>query len=68
MDTIAGKCSAAALDALSNVYKEDILGPLLPILMETLSSAEWEVKELGKCFSISSLVSAEIVALQVVEI
>eukprot|EP00116_Pleurobrachia_bachei_P000976 sb/3461238/ len=42
-----GKCSAAALDALSNVYKDEILGPLLPILMQTLSNAEWEVKELG---------------------
>lgn len=42
-----GKCSAAALDVLANVFKEDILPILMPILKETLSSTEWEVKESG---------------------
>lgn len=42
-----GKCSAAALDVLANVFKEDILPILMPILKETLSSNEWEVKESG---------------------
>lgn len=42
-----GKCSAAALDALANVFKEDILPILMPILKETLSSNDWEVKESG---------------------
>lgn len=41
------KCSAAALDVLANVFKEDILPILMPILKETLSSTEWEVKESG---------------------
>ena len=44
----SGKCSAAALDALSNVFKEEILGPLLPILKEALTNSEWEIKELGE--------------------
>jgi len=44
---IIGKCSAAALDVLANVFKEDILPILMPILKETLSSTEWEVKESG---------------------
>lgn len=42
-----GKCSAAALDVLANVFKEDILPILMPILKETLSSNDWEVKESG---------------------
>lgn len=44
---ILGKCSAAALDVLANVFKEDILPILMPILKETLSHNEWEVKESG---------------------
>lgn len=32
---------------LANVFKEDILPILMPILKETLSSNDWEVKESG---------------------
>ena len=42
-----GKCSAAALDCLSNVFKQDLLPILLPLLKETLSSPQWEIKESG---------------------
>ena len=42
-----GKCSAAALDVLANVFREDLLPTLLPILKETLFHSEWEVKESG---------------------
>lgn len=41
------KCSAAALDVLANVFREEILPTLLPILKETLFHANWEVKESG---------------------
>jgi len=41
------KCSAAALDVLANVFHEDLLPVLLPILKETLFHAEWEIKESG---------------------
>jgi len=41
------KCSAAALDMLAGVFKDDILPVLLPILKEALSHEEWEVKESG---------------------
>ncbi|XP_048760058.1 transportin-1-like isoform X3 [Ostrea edulis] len=41
------KCSAAALDVLANVFREEILPTLLPILKETLFHGEWEVKESG---------------------
>ena len=44
---VAGKCSAAALDCLSNVFREALLPLLLPILKETLFHQEWEVKESG---------------------
>lgn len=43
----SGKCSAAALDVLSNVFRDDILGILLPILKETLFHQNWEIKESG---------------------
>ena len=42
-----GKCSAAALDVLANVFHEDVLPVLLPILKETLFHTEWEIKESG---------------------
>lgn len=42
-----GKCSAAALDVLANVFKDDLLPVLLPILKETLFHADWEIKESG---------------------
>ncbi|WAR22767.1 TNPO1-like protein [Mya arenaria] len=41
------KCSAAALDVLANVFREDILPVLLPILKEILFHANWEIKESG---------------------
>lgn len=46
-DLSTGKCSAAALDVLANVFREEILPTLLPILKETLFHANWEVKESG---------------------
>lgn len=41
------KCSAAALDVLANVFKEECLPILLPILKETLFHPQWEIKESG---------------------
>lgn len=41
------KCSAAALDVLANVFHEELLGVLLPILKETLFHQGWEIKESG---------------------
>lgn len=41
------KCSAATLDTLSNLFREDILTILLPILRETLFHHDWFVKESG---------------------
>lgn len=42
-----GKCSAASLDVLANVFHDDILPVVLPILKELLFHAEWELKESG---------------------
>ncbi|XP_044734590.1 transportin-2 [Chrysoperla carnea] len=41
------KCSAAALDVLANVFREDLLPVLIPILKETLFHRSWIVKESG---------------------
>jgi hypothetical protein len=41
------KCSAAALDVMSGVFKDDLLVILLPVLKPMLYSTEWEVKESG---------------------
>lgn len=41
------KCSAAALDVLADVFKDEILPILLPILKETLFHEQWEIKESG---------------------
>ncbi|CAM4744513.1 unnamed protein product [Rotaria magnacalcarata] len=41
------KCSAAALDVLSNVFRETILPILLPILREMLFHTDWQIKESG---------------------
>lgn len=41
------KCSAAALDMLAGVFKDDLLPVLVPILKETLFHSEWEIKESG---------------------
>lgn len=39
------KCSAAALDVLSNVFQDALLPVLLPLLKQTLFSSDWLVKE-----------------------
>jgi transportin-1 len=39
------KCSAAALDVLSNVFHEALLPVLLPLLKQSLVSEDWLVKE-----------------------
>ncbi|XP_055382559.1 transportin-1 [Condylostylus longicornis] len=41
------KCSAAALDVLANVFHEECLPIVLPILKETLFHQDWVVKESG---------------------
>lgn len=41
------KCSAAALDVLSNVFQDQLLPSLLPILKEYLESQNWVVTEAG---------------------
>lgn len=41
------KCSAAALDVLANVFREDCLPIVLPILKDTLFHQEWVIKESG---------------------
>ena len=43
----SGKISAAALDVLSNVFRETILPILLPILREMLFHVNWQIKESG---------------------
>lgn len=42
-----GKCSAAALDVLANVFRENLLLHILPLLKELLFHPEWVVKESG---------------------
>lgn len=39
------KCSAAALDVLANVFHDELLPDVLPILKETLFHTDWMVKE-----------------------
>ncbi|CAB4034331.1 transportin-1-like isoform X1, partial [Paramuricea clavata] len=41
------KCSAAALDVLANVFRDELLPVLLTILKETLFHGDWEVRESG---------------------
>jgi len=41
------KCSAAALDVLSNLFRDGILPTLLPILREMLFHSNWQIKESG---------------------
>lgn len=41
------KCSAAALDVLANVFREECLPIVLPILKDTLFHQTWEIKESG---------------------
>ncbi|PKU38986.1 transportihypothetical protein [Limosa lapponica baueri] len=42
-----GKCSAAALDVLANVFRDELLPHILPLLKELLFHPEWVVKESG---------------------
>lgn len=42
-----GKCSAAALDVLANVFRDDMLPIVLPLLKELLFHTDWELKESG---------------------
>uniref|UniRef100_A0A4W3H1M6 Transportin 2 n=1 Tax=Callorhinchus milii TaxID=7868 RepID=A0A4W3H1M6_CALMI len=41
------KCSAAALDVLANVFRDDLLPHLLPLLKGLLFNPDWVVKESG---------------------
>ncbi|XP_037821481.1 transportin-1-like [Lucilia sericata] len=41
------KCSAAALDVLANVFRQECLPILLPILKDTLFHQDWVIKESG---------------------
>ncbi|TRZ01377.1 hypothetical protein DNTS_034929 [Danionella cerebrum] len=41
------KCSAAALDVLANVFRDELLPHLLPVLKELLFHPDWVVKESG---------------------
>lgn len=50
------KCSAAALDVLANVFSDEMLPILVPILKEALSHSDWDIREsgilaLGKCLA-----------------
>lgn len=42
-----GKCSAAALDVLANVFRDELLPHLLPLLKNLLFHPEWVIKESG---------------------
>lgn len=44
---LTGKCSAAALDVLANVFRDDLLPHLLPLLEGLLFHPDWVVKESG---------------------
>ena len=47
VNCLSGKCSAAALDVLANVFRDELLPILLPILKETLFHDDWDIKESG---------------------
>lgn len=42
-----GKCSAAALDVLANVFRDELLPHLLPLLKGLLFHLDWVIKESG---------------------
>ncbi|KAJ3615086.1 hypothetical protein NHX12_018654 [Muraenolepis orangiensis] len=44
---VEGKCSAAALDVLANVFRDELLPHLLPLLKGLLFHPDWVVKESG---------------------
>ncbi|XP_043646591.1 transportin-1-like isoform X2 [Drosophila teissieri] len=41
------KCSASSFDMVANIFREDCLPVVLPILKETLFHQEWVIKESG---------------------
>lgn len=47
LNLVTGKCSAAALDVLANVFRDDLLPHLLPLLKGLLFHPDWVVKESG---------------------
>lgn len=47
LEQTSGKCSAAALDVLANVFRDDLLLHILPLLKELLFHPDWVVKESG---------------------
>ena len=47
MNFLPGKCSAAALDVLATVFRDELLPFLLPILKEILFHPDWVTKESG---------------------
>ena len=47
MTVRAGKCSAAALDVLANVFRDELLPHLLPLLKGLLFHPDWVIKESG---------------------
>lgn len=47
LSKMLGKCSAAALDVLANVFRDDLLLHILPLLKELLFHPDWVVKESG---------------------
>ena len=44
---VSGKCSAAALDVLANVFRDELLPHLLPLLKGLLFHPDWVIKESG---------------------
>ena len=44
---VSGKCSAAALDVLANVFRDELLPHLLPLLKGLLFHHDWVIKESG---------------------
>jgi len=44
---VSGKCSAAALDVLANVFRDELLPHLLPLLKGLLFHLDWVIKESG---------------------
>jgi len=44
-EIVPGKCAAASLDVLSNIFAEQLLPALLPLLEKALQHPDWIVKE-----------------------
>ena len=43
----SGKCAAEALDIASEMFKDDLLPILLPLLQTVLATQEWQLLESG---------------------